>query len=481
MKEQLAWPTQNYQDSAVSSALITGQSIGPNMPPGNEPRPLASWNPSRQKCDPGDIITTPQLPQPPHLNLHGHALYLRSLGNRLIQDGQLKAAEAHFGQSLMILKQLTPKNGKHLQPLRDQGERSLKDANNYDVYLRDLILAYHSLGRVLELMGRLDESQVIFRHAVQATSRLTATCRENFDWHRGLASSCGHLGRVLLAQGVVDEARENLAENVSIMRRLVDRQPRNSAWRYALACAWHNLALILEKMKRALEALEGYQEEIALMQQLVEENPRNDKLALTLATVYGITGRLLHDLSQIEKAQQSTENYVGLMRAITQHHPDDLALNRELSIAIGQMGRLQELAGLYNQALNCFQEVVSIRKALTRHKAANGDIYCDLASGLCKTGDIYLATQGREEAKRCYHEALEVLENIGQKPCQDSTRQAETCGVLYRLGNCYKNEDQERSKSCYKRALVLAAAQRNLKGGRHWNEMVTTIKSCLKD
>ena len=398
------------------------------------------------------------MPDTPGLNLHARARYLRNLGGRLMNDGLLSGAEANLSRSLAIMEKLADQEPEN------------------QACLRDLILAYHSQGRVLERMERLGESADYYQRSVRLTASLAEQAPDCFDWRRGLAASHGHLGRIQAAAGEWRKARENLTQAVELMRTLVEKRPDNRTWRYALAGSLHNLALVQEKTALHDEALRSYREEMDIMRQLMKEEPDDHACALNLGTVCCVAGRLLKDMGQMPEALESTLQYVDLMRGLVKRKPGDDSLRRELSVAIGQLGRFWEVSGDSERALAAFEEALDIRRTLAAGAPGNDIWQCDLAVGLCKIGDTHFAERRWDEALNFYREALEVVEALEEKHGPEGAWLMEKCGILLRMGNYYRNTDKIKALEYYRRALAIAESRAKADGGPEWSELERVIR-----
>lgn len=411
--------------------------------------------------DPGppDRDGDEDLPDIPGLNPHARARHLRNLGGRMMNDGLWAGAEANFSRSLSIMKKLV-----HQEP-------------DNQVYLRDLVLAYHNQGRVLEQMDQLAAAADYFQRAVRLTASLAERYPDSCDWRRGLAASHGHLGRIQNARGQLKEAARSLEKEVDIMRGLVEKKPDSKPWSQALAGSLHNLSLVRERAGAPEEALQGYREAMALMRRLMEEeDPGNYSCARNLGAVCGTVGRLLKDMGRIQEALEAVGEYTDLMRGLVKGCPGDAALKRELTVAIGQTGRLHELAGDFEPALACFEEALKIRLELAAGSPGDAGRQRDLVVGLCKVGDAHFAGCRWDEALSGYDQAMELIEFSEKKFGPKGVWRIEKCSVLLRLGNYYKNRDGLRALDYYQRALALAAPQAKADGDSVWSELEASIK-----
>lgn len=392
---------------------------------------------------------------------HTLARSLRAAGNQFLAEGAPAEAVAKYEEALGIMRELVAGDPGNL------------------AWRRDLVLAYHNLGRALEALDRLEPALEHFQEALKLTAGPDDRKIDNLDWHRGLAASHSHVGRLKLALGRLTEAGIHYENDLTIMTRLAERQPDNRAWQYALAGSLRNFGLVLEKMGWPDEALDKYRREMAIMQKLVDLEPDSNLYLHDLAGLRGQMSRLLKNKGRFKEAQVQARGYLHLMRKLVHRDPDNRDWRRELSLALDLTGRLLEREGHYEQAKASYGTALEIRRELLNLDPENAIWQCDVANGLYKTGDVCVARRQWEDARKYYLEALEVVsavEKAATRPGEEAVCLTEKCGILMRLGNLDKDRDAVSAFEYYNQALAITAGRTRENDGTDWAEMEATIK-----
>ncbi len=392
---------------------------------------------------------------------HTLARSLRAAGNQLLAEGAPAEAVAKYEEALGLMRELAAGDPGNL------------------TWRRDLVLAYHNLGRALEAMDRLEAALEQFQEALKLTAGSDDRKTDNLDWHRGLAASHSHVGRLKLALGRLTEAGIHYENDLTIMTRLAERQPDNRAWQYALAGSLRNFGLVLEKMGWPDEALDKYRREMTIMQKLADLEPDNNLYLHDLAGLRGQMGRLLKKKGRFKEAQAQARGYLHLMRKLVHREPDNHDWRRELSLALDLTGRLLEREGHYEQAKASYEAALEIRRELLALGPESVVWQCDVANGLCKIGDICLARRQWDDARKYYLEALEIVEAVEKtavRPGEEAVCLTEKCGILMRLGNLDKDRDAVSAFEYYNQALAITAGRTREGDGADWAEMEATIK-----
>ncbi|UQZ90321.1 hypothetical protein C4J81_14355 [Deltaproteobacteria bacterium Smac51] len=375
---------------------------------------------------------------PEYTEMHAKARNLRAEGGRFLAENRTTEAMDRFEDSLSILLSLVKINPDN------------------QLWRRDLVLAYHNMGRTMERLEMTQEALDYFEQALSLTRDLADQNPDSLDWQRGLAASYSHVGRISSFLGNFDDAWKNYDKELEIMRDLVDKQPENKAWQYALASAYHNMGQLLERRGQIREALDAFKKDQAVLKQLVDASPDNQCWLYDLACVHGQLARMYKDQGQLKDALGQARRYLGTMRRLSERDTENTAYRRELTVALGQVGRLLELRGEYDQARTTFKAALEIRRNLASMEPDNAVWQDDLLVCLYKLGDIYFAQKDYESAWRYYQEALELVDGLIEKDGRLDNWQMGKCGVLLRLGNLHQVHDSVTATNYYRSALDIA-------------------------
>ena len=143
-----------------------------------------------------------------HASALGRAFCL--LGDVLEAQGKLEAAQAAFGEYLVISRHLAE---------QDRGNA---------VWQRDLAVAHSKVGGVLEAQGKLEAAQSAFGAYLAISRHLAEQDPSNAGWQRESAVAHSMVGGVLQAQGKLEAAQAAFGEYLAISRRLAEQDPSNA-------------------------------------------------------------------------------------------------------------------------------------------------------------------------------------------------------------------------------------------------------------
>jgi tetratricopeptide (TPR) repeat protein len=375
---------------------------------------------------------------PEHAEMHIRARNLRAEGCRLLAEDKSKEAMCRFEESLSILQTLAKANPEN------------------QLWQRDLVLAYHNMGRTMESLGLNQEALDYFSEALDIARKLVNQNPGSLDWKRGLAASHSHTGRIMAAMGDLDGAWKNFDKEIDVMLFMVNKQPENKSWQYALASAYHNMGQLLERRGQNRAALDIFKKDQAVLKRLVEADPNNTCWLYDLACVSGQMARMYKEQGRLKDALGCARRYLGAMRKLSEREPANTTYRRELTVALGQVGRLLELRGEYDQARTTFKATLEIRRNLVEMDPGNPTWQDDLLVCLYKMGDVHFAQKDHEGAWRYYQEALEMVEALIDKDGREDNWLMGKCGVLLRLGNLHQVHDSSTADNYYRSALNIA-------------------------
>ena len=195
-----------------------------------------------------------------------------------------------------------------------------------------------SLGRILWILGRYDESE---RECQAAIRSFEALVREHLDvdqYQHGLASGYYHLGLVLMGTGRAREAEEAYAKAIAVWQRHVKDQPGGSPCQDGLASCYNGLGSVLKDTGRPREAEEAYAKAIAVWQRLVKDQPGVPEYRHGLALVYNNLGLVLMGTGRAREAEEAYAKAIAVWERLVKDQPGVPEYQDGLAIVYNNLG-----------------------------------------------------------------------------------------------------------------------------------------------
>jgi serine/threonine protein kinase len=215
------------------------------------------------------------------------------MGRLLLEQGDSKAARAHFDVATQLLQQLLAAS---------PDEQSL---------LRELSVVYEQAGGAADFEGELSSALDYYQQSRKLRERLSASEPLNADYRRTVAVSWYNIGEVLAAQGKLGQALDAYQRDSAISERLYAADPSNQEYRGDLAYAAVRLGDMLEALGKNREATAAYRRSLELRTADVNADPTNLWKRSSLIEVHA---KLSRALSVSDRAQSLRE--AGLARAL---------------------------------------------------------------------------------------------------------------------------------------------------------------------
>jgi tetratricopeptide (TPR) repeat protein len=326
---------------------------------------------------------------PPVLDSASGELWLFLIGSqaaRHLDTGQLDAGEQTYQQ---ILEMLTA------QPETAQQQHHLA-------------VAYHQLGNVAQMRGRLGEAENWYRRSLAIKDELG-------DW-TGLAASYYQLGIVAEQRGSLDEAEDWYRRSLAISEQFGNRP--------GLASGYHGLGNVSYQRGRLSEAEDWYRQARSLRVQLADQ----PGLA---ATFHGL-GQVAQDRGRLGEAEDWYRRSLMINEELGGRR--GLALTyHQLGILTRDQGRLREAEDWYRRSLTIFEQL--------------GD-QLSVANTYWHLGIIAQLRELLDEAEDLYRRSLAIFEQLGD--------QSGVATSYHGLGNvAYLRRRLEEAEDWYRRSLTL--------------------------
>ncbi|MFD7403575.1 tetratricopeptide repeat protein [Streptomyces sp. NPDC059866] len=302
------------------------------------------------------VLETPD-GSPPDLDTPAGALWLFLTGSqagRQIQARQLDQAEHTYRNILHALKQRPPTSQQRAR----------------------LSTAYHQLGMVAHLRGRLEEAEDWYRQSL--------TIKEGLGDRPGMATSYGQLGMVAQDRGRLEEAEDWYRRSLTIDEDLGNRP--------GMATSYHQLGMVAQDRGRLEEAEDWYRQSLTIKEGL-GDRPGMASTYHQLGTVAYLRGRL-EDAEDWYRRSLTIEEDVG-------NRPGMATTYHQLGMVAQERGRLEEAEDWYRQSLT-IEEDLGNRP--------------DMASTYHQLGRVAQERGRLEEAEDWYRRSLTIEEDLGNRP-----------------------------------------------------------------
>lgn len=248
-----------------------------------------------------------------------------------------------------------------------------QEAGNDPVLMRDLVLAYRSLGEQIDAAtGNHAEALKHFRKALaldEALVRISPTDEEARD---ELARDYERIGWSLCWISETDEARSFYGKALAVREPLVASNPRSFNFRYRLAHLHQSIADLSQSNGETKEALQNYRQALTLVEALSKgQSPELDlRIQRARAYCHNRIGETLSYDNQLTAALEEYDKALAIAELLHSATPDDLDCRSLLSDGYAGQARVYRKWHDYTRAL------VKVRTwvGLWEPTARNGDV-----------------------------------------------------------------------------------------------------------
>jgi CHAT domain-containing protein/tetratricopeptide (TPR) repeat protein len=311
--------------------------------------------------------------------LEAKALRLNADGERLLDQGDPKAALAKLRESLEIRQKLFPES---------------KYPNGHP----HLALSLNNLAFALSLTGSFDESLGYYEQALAVRQKLYPDSKYP-NGHPNLAASLDVLASALLSMGSFEKALVYFERSLAMKQKLYPaaRFPNGSR---DLAMSMNNLGIGHQSMGAFERALSSYEQSLAMCRKLypAEKYPAGHA---DLASCLGNVGASLESLGSFEKALAYDEEALAMCQKLypLNEYPDG---HPDLAVRLNNLGSLLRTMGALEKALQYHERALEMyRKLYPMSRYPNGHPH--VAGSLDNVGAMH-------DSMRSFEKALEFLE-----------------------------------------------------------------------
>ncbi|MEO0368860.1 MAG: tetratricopeptide repeat protein [Pseudomonadota bacterium] len=232
---------------------------------------------------------------------------LRQLGNIYRFEGALNKSLKEYARAVAILEAV-----------------SSSDQSN-KMRIRDLTLAYNSLGLAHRLTGNADEARRLFRMALSLRVDLVRSDPNNLSWKRDMTFSWNLIGDLARQEGRNAEAFESYNRAFEARKEIVSKEPTVHRWRRDLAVSWENVGDMKLLDEDYEEARIAFQESFEIRQSLATMNEYDLKRQRDKATSLRKLGEVEHLSGDPEAARVFYLQSAQIMERLVASYPSTVA------------------------------------------------------------------------------------------------------------------------------------------------------------
>jgi tetratricopeptide (TPR) repeat protein len=295
--------------------------------------------------------------QPPPLGSPGANLWLFLIGsqaNRLMNSGNIDAAEQTYGQILTMLQS---------QPESDDQQGSLA-------------VTYGQLGRVAQARGQLENAAGWYTRAIAISEKLGNRSSAATSYHQ--------LGTVAQERGRLEEAEAWHTRSLPIFKQLGDRS--------GIAASYHQLGLVAQLRGRLEEAENRYTRSLAMREEL------GDRPGIAIS--YHELGAVAQLRGRLEEAEQWYTRSLAIKEKLGDR-PGMAPTYHQLGMVAQERGRLKEAADWHTSSLLIKEELGD--------RPGMASSYHQLGRVAHERGQLY-------EAESWYTRSLAIKRELDDRP-----------------------------------------------------------------
>ncbi len=339
---------------------------------------------------------------PPEMDTPAGDLWLAFTGNQANREAKgrhLDDAERTYQQTLTMLQaqSASPRREAHLatayhqlgtvaqlrgrlDEAEDWYRKSLAISEELGI-TPDMAGAYYQLGTVAQLRGRLDEAEDWYRKSLAISEELRNTPKMAGIYHQ--------LGTVTQLRGRLDEAEDWYRKSLAIKEEL----GRTSD----MAGDYHQLGMVARLRGRLDEAEDWYRKSLAISEEL-----RNMS---SVAASYHELGSVAYLRGRLDEAEDWNRKSLAIKEELG-NRPGMAMTYHQLGMVAQQRGRLDETEDWHRKSLAINEEL--------GHTPRMADSYHVLGSVALDRGRL-------DEAEDWYRKSLAINEELGNTPGMAST------------------------------------------------------------
>jgi tetratricopeptide (TPR) repeat protein len=272
--------------------------------------------------------------------------------------------------------------------------------------------AHARVGEVCRQLGRSDQAEKAFGHALAVQAALADEHPGEPSFRRDLALTYNNLGILLKDRGRLAEAEQAGRKAIALYEGLEADAPLNPATRDSLANSHNNLGIVLYLRGQVPEAEAAYRTALRLFQELARARPADPERRRKLALAHNNLGYLLAQARRREEAAAAYGEALKIFERLAADLPQVPAHRQDLAGALNNLGQLQAQIGQDGQAVKTFRRAVELREALVRDFPTRPDYRTELALSSLQLGGILWGRAVSTEAELLCRRAVDLDEQL---------------------------------------------------------------------
>ncbi|MBI3861219.1 MAG: tetratricopeptide repeat protein [Planctomycetia bacterium] len=324
--------------------------------------------------------------------------------------------------------------------------------------LRDLSLAFDSLGNVLLRLDKVEAARDAYLRALEIDERLAQVNPRDIQLQRGLSVSHSRMGNVLLRLNKLDASREAHLRGLQIAEELARSHPDDLQIQRSLSLSYNKIGDVYLRLNDLQAAREAYRQAMEIRQRLAESDPDSTQSQRDLAISHGKLGDVFLRLNQLSEAQNAYRRALQIDKQLAREHPRDSQTQRDLSVSHGKMGDVSLRLDRIDEARDSYNRALTIDKRLAKASPSDSRAQRDLADSLTKIGDVFQRLNKKSEAQASFRRALDMIEKLLRTNPTDNLSRVELAKISGKLAEVAESKSAQ--LSLRKRALALLQAER---------------------
>ena len=274
-----------------------------------------------------------------------HAQAYHRLGLVYFQTGSGESALTNYRKALEILEAMAP--------TPEEGAEREK-----------LILTQESIGMVLKDLGRISESESIYRQALAQAEKFAKEAPGDARWGVVVARMQEGVASVLERAGKLKEAETEYRRAYEANRVLSDQSPKNIKRRMDFARLGAALSSLLAKTERIPESLVVMKEVVASREAALAESPNNAERQADMARAYTVMAMIYDKLNRGNEADEMNRKGLARFEDLARRFPSVTYYRAHATAICMNQGRRYSLLFRYPEAEVAYRKAISYADGL---------------------------------------------------------------------------------------------------------------------
>jgi tetratricopeptide (TPR) repeat protein len=234
------------------------------------------------------------------------------------------------------------------------------------------------------------------------------------EYRAMLALSLSRLGWLSLNRGKLSDAEALSREAVTVYEELAAEHAGQLAVRHGRAVARHTLAMVLENTGRPAEAEEAYRDVLKQRRQLVADSPGVSQVRREVGQTLSNLAALLRRRGRAAEAEAVLHEAIEVYRQLTADFPAIPGLQSDTAIAYQGLGNVLASLSRLADAEKAYRRAIELGQGLTDESPHEPDYQLSLALAQFGLGIVMKATDRMTEAEAAEREAARLFRALAE-------------------------------------------------------------------